>query len=349
MAQVKAHEADRALARPDPRHRLVLIYGPDQGLVAERAEMLAKRLVPDTQDPFRVVRLDGGDLASDPSRLIDEANTIGLFGGERLIRVGLTTRSLVLAVEPVLKDPPRDATIIIEGGDLGRTHPLRAAVERSPSALAVPCYPDQGRALDALIDDVMGAASLSLTREVRMALTDRLGADRRLSRQELDKLALYAHGSGSVTLADVDAVVGDASAREIDDIVEAAFVGAIGDADQAYRRMVDAGEDPSVLLGFILRHALMLLSARVAIERHGQSIEEATAAMRAMPPQRRALIGQTLGRWHSETLRQTIAVLHAATAEARLHPRLGSALALRAVWTVARRSGGAADARPVQR
>ena len=38
MVQLKSGDIDRFLARPDPGVRLALIYGEDEGLVAERGE-----------------------------------------------------------------------------------------------------------------------------------------------------------------------------------------------------------------------------------------------------------------------------------------------------------------------
>ena len=55
-----------------------------------------------------------------------------------------------------------------------------------------------------------------------------LGGDRQASRNELRKLALYAHGKGEVTLDDVMAVVADASELKIDPIVDGAFAGQAG-------------------------------------------------------------------------------------------------------------------------
>ena len=289
--------------------------------------------------------LDGNDLAADAPRLSDEANTIGLFGGQRVIRVSNTGKSLISAVEPLLKTPPIDARVIVEGGDLGKSHALRIAFERSPSALAVPCFGDQGRALDSLVDEVMSASGLTLTREAKVALLARLGADRRLSRQELDKLVLYVRGTTVITIKDVEATIGDVSVREVDDIIDAAFAGGMADIDLAYRRLVSAGEDPTVLLGFVLRHAQGLLVARAGMDGTGRSAEEALMRMRPMSPMRRANTGAALMRWPVASLRQVIHTLHTAATEARLHPRLGPSIALRAVWTVARRSAAAQQRR----
>jgi len=57
------------LQRPDPEIRSVLLYGPDEGLVRERADAVARSVCPDLRDPFRVADLTAGVLAADPARL----------------------------------------------------------------------------------------------------------------------------------------------------------------------------------------------------------------------------------------------------------------------------------------
>ncbi|TIX18960.1 MAG: DNA polymerase III subunit delta, partial [Mesorhizobium sp.] len=56
MAQKKAYEVDGWLARPDQRISIVLLYGPDRGLVAERAKAFAGKTSLSLDDPFSVVR-----------------------------------------------------------------------------------------------------------------------------------------------------------------------------------------------------------------------------------------------------------------------------------------------------
>ncbi len=91
MVALKGGEFDRLVAHPERTRPLVLIFGPDHGLVAERAAALAKAVAGNSDDPFALVRLDGSDLAADPARLIDEARTVALFGGRRTIWVRATS------------------------------------------------------------------------------------------------------------------------------------------------------------------------------------------------------------------------------------------------------------------
>ena len=69
MVAIKNRDADSFVARPSPAQPIVLLYGPDAGLVRERAEKIIGSSVDDVNDPFALVRLDGDELAAEPSRL----------------------------------------------------------------------------------------------------------------------------------------------------------------------------------------------------------------------------------------------------------------------------------------
>ena len=59
MTAVKASDVDGALKRIGSQIVSVLFYGPDNGLVAERAKATAERAVDDPADPFQLIRLEG--------------------------------------------------------------------------------------------------------------------------------------------------------------------------------------------------------------------------------------------------------------------------------------------------
>src|SRR5262245_37762144 len=107
MVALKSADIESFVARPDPARAVVLVFGPDAGLVSERVDAIVRASVDDPADPFSLVRLDGDALASDPARLTDEALTVPLFGGRRAIRVRAGSRNIVPAVESVLAAPLR--------------------------------------------------------------------------------------------------------------------------------------------------------------------------------------------------------------------------------------------------
>src|ERR1700758_1081734 len=207
MVALRGKDIDAYLARPDPARPIVLLYGPDAGLVRERADALIATAVDDPNDPFSLVKLDGDELAAEPSRLVDEALTVPLFGGRRAIRVRAGARSFASGVDTLADTLLKDCRIVIEAGDLRAESPLRKACERAKSAVAIGCYPDGERDLAKLIDEELRAANLRIAPDARETLVSLLGGDRQASRNELKKLTLFAHGEGEVTLDHVMAVV----------------------------------------------------------------------------------------------------------------------------------------------
>ena len=81
MVAVKAADVDAFVARPDPARRVVLVFGPDAGLIGERVRPVLAASVDDMSDPFALARLNGEELAAEPTRLVEEALTMPLFGG----------------------------------------------------------------------------------------------------------------------------------------------------------------------------------------------------------------------------------------------------------------------------
>jgi DNA polymerase-3 subunit delta len=265
LVALRGRDIDSYLARPDAARPIVLLYGPDAGLVRERANALLASAVDNPDDPFSMVRLDGDELAAEPSRLVDEAMTVPLFGGRRAIRIRAGSRNFASGVDTLAEMPMKDCRIVIEAGDLKAESPLRKACERAKTAVSIACYPDTERDLTKLIDDELRTASLRIAPDARASLMSLLGGDRQASRNELRKLTLFAHGDGEVTLDHVMAVVADASEMKLDPIVDGAFGGKPEQVETEFAKALVAGTYPGVVISAAQRHAAWLHKSSLAV------------------------------------------------------------------------------------
>lgn len=337
MAEIKSARADSFVERPDRNFRTFLFYGPDSGLVGERADTLAGHLGIDLTDPFNLVRIDADTVAADLPRLADEANTIGMFGSTRLIRVsGTTRRNLAQAVKPVLDHPPQDDWIIIEAGDLKRNSALRRAVERSTSGVAVACYPDDDAALNRLITGELQAAGLAIDDDARLLLRSQLGSDRRASRNEIAKLVLYCHGRRKVEVQDVRDIIGELSTLAIDDAIDAATTGDLAALEKVLGRLVASGAAPDMVILAGLRHFQLLQQARHRMDARGEPAGAVANGLR--PPlhfKRRDHFVKALNLWRAEPIGRALARLDQAAFEARANTALAPSLAGTALMALA--------------
>ena len=335
MTALRGSEIDAYLAKPDSRRPIALIYGPDAGLVRERADTLCKAAVEDPSDPFALVRLDDAALLADPSRLVDEANTVPLFGGRRAIRVQGDPRHFTKSLEVLLEAPPRDCLIVIEGGALRPNTGIRGLCEKAGTAVAIACYPDTERDLARLIDMELRDAGLRISRDAQAALLSLLGGDRQASRNELRKLALYAHGKEEVSLDDVIESVADASEFALDPIVDAAFAGRAAEVETSFNKAIAAGTYPGLIISAAQRQAAALHRAAVLID---TGTPAQAAVKRAIPRlhfSREATVAAALKNASSAKLADIIVQLGRAALETRQHAALGGTIARRAMMAIA--------------
>jgi DNA polymerase III subunit delta len=317
MVALKAAEIEAYIAQREPARPIALVFGPDAGLVGERADAIVRAAVDDPNDPFALVRLDGDTLAGDPSRLIDEANTVPLFGGRRAIWVKAGARDFSTALEALLASPPRDCRVVIEAGDLRRSAPLRTLCERAKTVAVIACYLDGERELARLVDEELRTAGLSIAPDARAALLPLLGADRRASRNEVRKLALYARGRSEIDVDDVLAAVADASVLVLDGVVDAAFAGRTGDLETHLAKTQAAGIAAGRIVAAALSQAAQLHRARIGIE-SGTPLGEAVDGILSKAQfRRRAAVETALRAWPAARLERVMAELAAATLETR--------------------------------
>lgn len=291
------------LRRPDPGIRSVLLFGPDAGLVRERAENLARMVCPDLHDPFRVAELTAAALASDPARLADEAAQISLMGGRRVVRVREAADALAPLFARFLDGSVGDALVVAEAGELPARSALRRVFDEAPAAAAIGCYPDSARDLAAMIRDACAEHSIRLSRDAQDFLVEHLGGDRLLTRAELEKLTLYAGDDGRIELDDARAVVTDSALLSLDDAVLAAAAGDAAALDRALARVFQEGGSAVTVIRALLRHLqrLHLLASRIA---GGLSLDEAIRSAR--PPiffKEQDSWRRQLTRWNERRLR----------------------------------------------
>ncbi|HLK82060.1 MAG TPA: DNA polymerase III subunit delta [Xanthobacteraceae bacterium] len=335
MVAFKAAEVESFVARPDPDKPIVLVFGPDTGLVHERAAALVRASVNDVSDPFGLALLDGDKLAETPERLVEEAHTIPLLGGRRAVLVKAGARNFTAAVERLINAPPRaDCRIVIEAGDLRRGAPLRTMCERAPIAAALPCYADSARDLARLIDEEMRRAGMTITPSARALLVSLIGGDRCASRSEIEKLTLYALNKRSIDVPDVMAVAADATLPAVDSLIDAAFAGWANDIEINFGKVKSSGVSASTIAAACIRQAAALHMFRLAMESGTPVDDLLRRATPAIHFSRVKAVRTALELWTSNRLERVIGQLGDTSLEVRKSAKLAHLIAQRALISI---------------
>ena len=236
----------------------VLIYGPDEGLAKERADTLCHTITETSNDPFSVVTLDESTITANPSKLLEESATISLFGDQRVIKVNAITDKTTDIAKELLKHSDLQNMVILVAGDLSKKSKLRALFEKSTSHISIACYQDDPKDIEFLLNERLANDSITIDQDARRWVLSHLGADRGTTRNEIEKISLYAGKGGVITLPMAMMLIGDNQALNISEMVYSAFEGNHPEIDRHYGHLMAEGTSPIAILRTITNHIVTL-------------------------------------------------------------------------------------------
>lgn len=344
MGVLKAAAFDGFLRNPPLGLCAVLIHGADAGAVRELARRVVVRITGSADDPFNVVRLDDAALASDPGRLTDEAASLSMLGGRRVVWITDADQAFFKSVEPILNGSGSGNLIVAESGNLAKSSRLRTLFEKHERSLAVAVYEDDGDQLAALSESILSPLGLVLASDARARLLELLGTDRAAARQEIEKLATYCLGGAEIRLEDVEAICGESLSGDTDGLIDAVYGGEVENVDRGFMSLTASGTDPGRILTLAGLHAVKLQSLKLDVER-GMRVEDALRS--AKPPvffKRHEAVRLQLRIWDLAALLSAASTLSSCTQQMRRTPALAQTLASRTLLALAR-NGRALHAR----
>jgi len=307
--KIAARQVESFVRTPNPDVRAILVYGPDQGAVLERATSLCRSVVEDLRDTFRVVDIAPKSLSSDPALLSDEAAAIAFGGGRRVIRVRGAGNDIADRFSDFFDHPSGDALIVVEAGELQARAKLRTCFEKSDIAAALPCYVDEGVGLEGTIRQMLSESGLTVDPAALDYLSSNLGGDRQVTRRELEKIVLYIEPGGRVSLQDAQACVGDGAATSMDDVTIATASGDYAALDTALRRC-QANGDPAVMIVRAVQRHFHRLHLAAGVMQNGANANTAMSSLR--PPvffKTQDAFRRQLGIWRPATLSTALQIL----------------------------------------
>lgn len=297
--------------------RIAVVFGPDEALVRERADKIARQVVADLRDPFNVVELTEKDLKDDPARLADEAAAISMMGGRRLIRVSGDNAQDALA--NTLAQPACEAMIVVEAGDLKKDNKFRRWAETTAGIGAIICYAEDSRNLAAMLREEARTAGYALEDEAAALILAATGNERDVARRELEKTILYV-GSDSRTISasHVIAIRADRGAADFNGLTSALMMDDGKATDAQIARLSDENIGGIGQMNAVSRRLWQLLSAHAHLSEGGSLEDYSRRAFGPMAWKEGPLLAAQLKRWPEQRVQRGLARLLAADRAAKL-------------------------------
>jgi DNA polymerase-3 subunit delta len=252
--KIQSRDIPSFLEKPSSNIAAVLLYGPDSGLVFERAKTLGKNYIGDLNDPFSVVEITASLLKDDPAKLDDEARAISFGGTNRLIQLRNASDATAKILESYLVEPSPSSLIIVDCDELSPRSALRKLFEEHKHTGAIACYALEGRDLAKTCENILKELGVSIDQDGLQTLISALGTDHAVIRQELNKLALYVSDTNHVRAQDVLDCLADIAETSLDQLAFSVGDGNFQKADIFYRKAMAEGTSEVAILRVLQKH-----------------------------------------------------------------------------------------------
>ena len=313
----KQTDIERFLKTPDPNIRCVLLFGTNEGMIAELTKKIALTVCNDIDDAFQTASFQMDTLEKDMGALFGEYNAVSLMGGRRVIFIKEANNNLTKPLKELLDTSTSDTLLIISSSNLNSKSSLVSFIKDYAGGALISCYEDRQENIYSFVKDFLIKNNMTVSSEAIELLCRRLSADRKASLSELEKLITYEGSKKNITLDDIQKVVCDTADSSVEDLCYLVASGQTQTALNSYQHLLNEGEEPVMLIRSITYHFLKLLDCFALIE-NGTTIENSILSIK--PPlmfYRKADFMMQLKIWKKNSLFDVLSLLYKAEKECK--------------------------------
>lgn len=278
--KVPAAKIEQFTKNPPANLKGVLLYGPDAGLISERAKSLTAKIIDDPPDPFSIVEFNYKKISDDPAILADELDAMSLTGGRRLIKISDCPSTVSKNILESLIKYKSDTFVIFSAGDLAKTSSIRKFTENEANFAALPCYKDESGNIRSIVAGKLRAEGFNFNNEIVQHLTDSFFGDRMVILNETEKLMIYMGDEKNIAYADVKECIMDSSEAVIDELCAAITARNAYEIDRNLKKSLQE-MNPIGIIRIVSSYFIRLQSAKAKLA-SGMTEQQALSSLR--PP-----------------------------------------------------------------
>ena len=261
-----------------------LVFGPETSVVNYRFDLIAKKIAPDSSDPFLVSNLSKERLVEDKGILADEFFSLSMLGGRKLILVKDVDTACGAALKILFEDSEfakkSENFILIQAGDLDKSSALRKLCEENSNFAAIACYEDDERVIKKFIENELISRQVKSNSQAINMLVEKFGKNRQIILGELEKIILYLGEEKNLTVDAISKISGfeaEISTNEfISSFTSQKFDTALVQAEKIFKD----GFEPITLIRFLSNYLQKIYQAKCDIEFAGLDFEGAVKAQK---------------------------------------------------------------------
>ncbi len=207
-------EVDSFIANKLQNFASLMLYGPDLGLIKERAKYIANYLCANAN--FELIDVTFTEVFEIEQLLY----TKSFAKSKKLIKISDIGVSLPKELSEIISQYKGKNFILIEAQDLSPGSLLRKFFEKTTNVACVACYVDEPLTIKNLILNTIKKHDLQITPDALQTMTNAVAGDRMLIINNINKLITYMGNKKQVEIKDVVAVIEIDREEQLDELAQ---------------------------------------------------------------------------------------------------------------------------------
>ncbi len=202
--------------------KVVLFYGKDLGLISYYSQLASSYLV--SQNYSKHV-LFANELKDNTKAFENTLQSSDLFTSEASAKFVVLKGDFPKLVEILKSILPhmQDTIVLIEAGDLAVSSKLRAFCDKEQETASVACYQETAGEVKAFVASSLKDDGYNIEQDALNFVATKLGNNKMVTKQEVEKLKLYKLDDKNISLDDVSLAIGQNDNIAIDKIINACY------------------------------------------------------------------------------------------------------------------------------
>ena len=236
---------------------IIFIYGTNIGLVDLKYKKTLEILEIDTNDPFSVSKIDGDQFKDNPSILLDNINTLGVFSEKKFILLDLMKISITKSLENIIleavKTDRNNYLLLIKAANL-KTSPFIKYFQNVKNSILVPCYEEKVYTVQSKLSDLFSKHKINFKKDFVNSLILKLSSNSLTNEMEIEKIDVFLTNNKNVTEEMIFKLISGNDDIILNKVIEHCTNGKPKDALMSFENVYDNQTTSVTLIRMFVNH-----------------------------------------------------------------------------------------------
>ena len=263
---IKENQLFSKFDRMQNNYQPILLYGPNEGLIRENVSKIKGIF---KIDSLEVISFTGKYINEQTEIFNDEIQTVSMFHDKKLIFIEQPLDSNIAIFESIFLNLPNKILIVVIANNLNKSSKIRKLFESSSQYLACANYDDDLKTNSQQINDLEKNIQKKFDKDIKNYLNHNLSNDRRISKNEIDKIILLYYGSNKEpTLNEIKSIFNDNADLELNKISQTVFSGNPKKVSALLNKVFDSGLGPVTIIRALINYVQRIETTQIALRKN---------------------------------------------------------------------------------